>query len=315
VLTYALRRAALAVLVVWAVSLAVFVLLRVLPGDPALTGLGAGATAEAVARARGDLGLDAPLPVQYGRWIAGLARLDLGVSTLDGVSVAAEVGRRLPVTVELLVLTTAWTVMLGVPGGVFAARRRGTPADGAIRLGAVAGLAVPSFWVATLVLMLPQQWWGYAPPLDGAVGLLEDPIANLRQFLPPSLVLAAAPAATVARLTRTTLLEVLDADFVRTARAKGLAERVVVVGHALPNALIPVATLLGLQAGALLGGTIIAEQVFNLGGLGQYLLRAILQQDLAVAQTLVLGFAATAVLLNLAVDLSYGWLDPRVRRP
>lgn len=314
-LGYAIRRVALAGLVVWAISVAAFVLLRVFAGDPALARLGPGATPEAVASVRVELGLDDPYPVQYARWAGGLLRFDLGVSAVDGASVSEEVGRRLPVSLELVVLTLAWTVALGVPGGVLAAHRHGRLPDVGVRLFAVGALAVPTFWVATLVLTLPQRWWGYAPPLDGAAGLLADPVANLRQFVPASLVLAAGPAAALARLTRAAMLEVLGGGFVRTARAKGLGEQAVLFRHALPNALVPAVTVLGVQAGTLLGGTIVVEQVFNLGGVGQYLLRAVLQQDDTVAMTLVVLLAAVAVAVHLAVDLSYAVLDPRVRRP
>lgn len=314
-LGYAIRRAALAGVVLWAISLAAFVLLRVLPGDASLARLGPGATPEAVAAVRAALGLDDPYPVQYARWAGGLLRFDLGESSVDGVSVSAEVRRRLPVSLELVALTLGWTVALGVPGGVLAAYRRGSVQDAGVRLASVAALAVPSFWLATLVLTLPQRWWGYAPPLDGAASLLADPAANLRQFLPASLILAAAPAAALARLTRTAMLEVLGADFVRTARAKGLGDRAVLIRHALPNSLVPAVTVLGVQAGALLGGTIVVEQVFNLGGLGQYLLRAVLQQDDTVAMTLVVLLAAFALAVHLLVDLSYALIDPRMRRP
>ncbi len=314
-LGYAIRRVALAGLVVWAISVAVFILLRVFAGDPALARLGPGATPEAVAAARAELGLDVSYPEQYARWAGGLLRFDLGVSAVDGASVSDEVGRRLPVSLELVALTLAWTVALGVPGGVLAAHRRGRLPDVGVRLFAVGALAVPTFWVATLALTLPQRWWGYAPPLDGAAGLLADPAANLRQFVPASLVLAAGPAAALARLTRTAMLEVLGGGFVRTARAKGLGEGAVLFRHALPNALVPAVTVLGVQAGTLLGGTIVVEQVFNLGGVGQYLLRAVLQQDDTVAMTLVVLLATVAVAVHLAVDLSYAVLDPRVRRP
>ncbi|GMU40737.1 MAG: glutathione ABC transporter permease [Chloroflexota bacterium] len=314
-LGYAIRRVALAGLVVWAISVAAFILLRVLAGDPALARLGPGATTEAIAAARTELGLDDPYPDQYGRWATSLLRFDLGVSAVDGASVREEVSRRLPVSLELVALTLAWTAAIGIPAGVLAAHRRGRTPDVVVRLFAVGALAVPTFWVATLVLTLPQRWWGYAPPLDGAVGLLADPGANLRQFVPASLVLAAGPAAALARLTRTAMLEVLGGGFVRTARAKGLGEGAVLFRHALPNALVPAVTVLGVQAGALLGGTIVVEQVFNLGGVGQYLLRAVLQQDDTVAMTLVVLLAAVAVAVHLAVDLSYAVLDPRVRRP
>jgi peptide/nickel transport system permease protein len=312
-LRYTLRRVAFALLILWFVSLLVFLLLRLLPGEPLLLPQGMTATPERVEQARRDLGLDRPLGVQYLDWARGVATLDLGRSTVTGASVGDELRHRLPVSLQLMAMTIGWTVLLGVPLGVIAAAKRNRPPDAAIRAIAVLAIAVPSFWLATLVLLVPQQLWGYAPPLDGARGLFEDPRGNLAQFVPASLVLALATGAVTLRLTRAALLEVLHADYVRTARAKGLPERMVLIRHGLRNALIPVVTLVGLQVAALLSGAVIIEQIFNLGGLGQYVFAAILQQDYAVAQTLVLYTAGAVVLANLIVDLAYAWLDPRIR--
>ncbi|MEX2446226.1 MAG: ABC transporter permease, partial [Dehalococcoidia bacterium] len=310
---YVVRRCQLALLVIWVLSILVFVALRLTPGDPAVVRAGLGASPEQVARERAALGLDDPLPVQYLRWAGAVTRFDLGRSSASGEGVAAGLASRVPVTVELVGLAALWMMLLGVPLGVVGALRRNRAVDHAIRIVAVVALAVPSFWLATLTLMLPQQAVGYAPPLDGARSLFEEPWANLRQFVPASLVLALASLATVSRVTRASLVEVMASDFVRTARAKGLGERALVMRHALPGALIPVLTLVGLQVGGLLGGAIIVESIFNLDGVGDYFFRAVLEKDFEVAQGVALYLAVSVVVLNLAVDLAYAWLDPRIR--
>jgi peptide/nickel transport system permease protein len=286
--------------------------MRWMPGDPALLQQGMVATPETVARVHRELGLDDPMVVQYLNWVKGFLTLDLGRSIINQTSVTQEFKERLPVTLELMALTLLWTVAIGVPFGIISAVRRNALPDYVVRLVAVLGLAVPSFWLATLVLMIPAQRWGYAPPLGGIVGL-DDPWINFTQFGPPSLVLAFSPLAGVMRLTRSSLLEVLRQDYIRTARSKGLQERTVVIRHALRNSLIPVVTVIGLQVAALLGGTVIIEQIFNLRGLGQWIFRAILQKDFAVAQSLVMYTATAVVLMNLVVDLTYAYLDPRIR--
>ncbi len=312
-LTYAIRRTVLALMILWFISLVVFVLMRWMPGDPALLQQGIQATPEVIERVNRELGLNDPLPVQYVDWLWGILRLDLGRSVLSQQSVTDEFMVRFPVSFQLMALTLLWTVLLGIPFGIISAMKRNRWPDYMVRLTAILALAVPSFWIATLVLILPQQQWGYAPRLDGAVSLFDNPTENLKQFIPPSLVLAFAPMASVMRLTRSSLLEVLRTDYIRTARAKGLTDRAVVFKHAMKNSVIPVVTVIGLQVAGLLGGSVIVEQIFNLNGLGQYVYRAILQKDFAVAQSLVLYTAAAVVFLNLAVDLAYGWLDPRIR--
>ena len=312
-LTYAIRRTVMALMILWFISVVVFVLMRLMPGDPALLQQGITATPEVIERVNRELGLDKPIPVQYVDWMWGILRLDLGRSVLSQQSVSDEFMVRFPVSFQLMLLTLIWTVAFGIPFGIISAMRRNKWPDYVVRLTAIVALAVPSFWIATLVLILPQQQWGYAPRLDGAVSFFDNPSENLKQFVPPSLVLAFAPMASVMRLTRSSLLEVLRTDYIRTARAKGLADRVVVFRHAMKNSVIPVVTVIGLQIAGLLGGSVIIEQIFNLNGLGQYIFRSILQKDFAVAQSLVLYTAAAVVFLNLAVDLAYGWLDPRIR--
>ena len=310
---YIIRRLAMTLLILWFISILVFVLMRVGPGDPALLQQGINATPEKVAQVHKEMGLDNPYPVQYMDWLKGVATFDLGRSVLTQTSITSEFSKRLPISLQLMFMTLLWTIVVGIPFGVISAARRNSPADYGVRLFAIVGLSVPSFWVATLVLLIPVRIWGYAPPLNAQISIFHAPWDNFRQFGPPSFVLALGPIASVMRLTRSSLLEVLRADYVRTAKAKGLTERVVVMRHALKNALIPVITVLGLLAGGLLGGAVIIEQIFNLRGLGQYTYASILQKDYNVAQTLVLYTASVAVLLNLAVDLLYGVFDPRIR--
>lgn len=310
---YVIRRLLLAVVIVWFISVAVFVLLRLSPGDPALLQQGINATPERVAATRRELGLDDPLVVQYLEWMGRIVRGDLGYSVLRQTSVTEEFLQRFPISLQLMLMTLAWVVLIGIPFGIISATRRNSPLDYLVRLAAIVGLSVPSFWVATLVLMLPAQLWGYAPPLGERISFFANPADNLRQFGPASLVLALAPIASIMRLTRSTVLEVLRQDYIRTARAKGLRERSVVLRHGLRNSLIPVVTVLGLLTAGLLGGTVIIEQIFALRGIGQYIFAALLQKDFAVAQSLVMYTGAMVVLLNLAVDLLYAVLDPRIR--
>jgi peptide/nickel transport system permease protein len=227
--------------------------------------------------------------------------------------VTSELTARLPVTAELLIITLLVTVAIGIPAGIVSALYRNSPTDYAVRVAATIGLSVPVFWLATLVILLPNQWWGYSPPLGRTVGFFEDPWGNLRQFVPPALILGTAAASGIMRLTRSALLEVLRQDYIRTARAKGLQERMVIWGHALRNSLIPVITVLGLQIAALLGGTVIIEQIFTLRGLGNYIFQSIVIKDFAVVQTMALYIALIVVLMNLLVDVVYAWLDPRIR--
>ncbi len=310
---YVIRRLVMAVAIVWFISVAVFVILRLSPGDPALLQQGINATPEKVAAVHRELGLDKPLVVQYLEWMGRILHGDLGFSVLSQTSVTREFRQRFPVSLQLMLMTVTWITIIGVPLGIISAVKRNSITDYIVRLFAIFGLSVPAFWVATLVLMVPAQLWGYAPPLGERINLFDRPLDNLRQFLPASLVLALGPIASIMRLTRSTMLEVLRQDYVRTARAKGLRERAVIVRHTLRNSLIPVVTVLGLLSAAQLGGAVIIEQIFALRGLGQYIFASLLQKDFAVAQTLVMYTGAVVVLMNLAVDVLYAVLDPRIR--
>jgi len=310
---YIVRRLLQAALILIFLSIAVFVLLRLGPGDPALLQQGLNATPARIAAVHRELGLDKPLPVQYLDWVGQMLRGNLGVSVLTQTSVTSEFRARFPVSFELMLFTIFWTIVLGIPFGVISAMRRNSGIDYGVRLFAIIGLAFPGFWIATLVLLIPAQQWGYAPPLDKTISIFHDPTGNLQQFVPASLVLAFASIAGIMRLMRSTLLEVLRADYVRTARAKGLRERQIIIAHALKNSIIPVITVLGLTAAGLLGGAVIIEEIFALHGLGAYIYAAILQKDFNVVQSLAMFTGAVVVLLNLMVDLSYAWLDPRIR--
>jgi peptide/nickel transport system permease protein len=310
---YIIRRLVLGVLILFLLSIVVFIVLRTAPGDPAAIRCGLRCTPEGIEAIREDMGLDDPYPVQYFAWLGNILTGDLGEATVSEKPVIDSLRERLPVTVELLVITMIFTALIGISFGVVSAVFRNTPADYAVRVSAVLGLALPNFWVATLVLELPLRWWGYAPELGGAIPFFEDPAGNLRQFVPPAAVLALASSAGIMRLTRSSLLEVLRTDFVRTARSKGLRESVVVGRHALRNSLIPVITVLGLQVAALLGGAVIVEQIFSLQGVGFYFFQTLQSRDYIVVQSLTLYIGAVVVLANLLVDMSYAWMDPRIR--
>jgi len=308
---YIIRRVIFLVPVLFAVSIAVFVALRFMPGDITVILLGREATPEQVAELRADLGLDDPIPIQYVNWMGDLLRGDLGKSQILGNSVADEIAARLPITVEILVLTILTTAVVGVTLGVISAVFQNSPLDYLVRVTSIFGLSVPGWWVGIMILLLPAIWWSYSPPL-GHVPVQQDLWDNLRQFVPPALVLAAASSAVVMRLTRAVLLDVLRQDYIRTARSKGLQERVVIARHAVKNAMIPVITVLGGQITVLFGGAVIIEQVFGLEGLGRYMFTSISARDFPVVQVLTLYTAAVVVSMNLLVDISYAWLDPRV---
>ena len=314
---YILRRLIILIPIMVGVSFLTFAMFRMIPGDAAVLRCQLGCTPEILEDLRHEMGLDRPWYVQYGDWVWDIVRHgDLGSSLTESrLPVTTELDRRLPITMELMVMTVFMALLLGIPPGVISAIRPGTPLDWLARMGSVLWLSVPSFWLGILVIAFGVSWFGWTPPQFGRgyVPFLDDPWVNIQQFFFPSLVLALAIAAAIMRLTRSSLLEVLRNDYIRTAWAKGLRERTVVMRHALKNALIPVLTIVGLQVGALIGGSVIIEVVFNLNGVGKYVLEAILRRDFFVVQSLVLLFAAAYVVANLIVDVAYGWLDPRIR--
>jgi peptide/nickel transport system permease protein len=311
---YILRRLFLAIPVLVLSSLIVFALMRVMPGD-ALTALMAesGNVGEKdLKKLRQDLGLDLPYYKQYGIWVWQMVRFDPGHSIFTNEPIAVSLKNSIPVTIELTVLAIILGLVIAIPIGVISATRQDTTSDYAGRLLATSGLSLPDFWLGTLVITFAAIWFGWIPKL-GYVSLWESPWRNLQQFALPAAVLGFRLSAATMRMTRSTVLEVLREDYVRTAWAKGLGERIIVYKHALKNALIPVVTLVGGQLGTLLAGTVIVETIFALPGMGRLTVEAILYRDYPVVQTNVMLVAAALVALNLLVDLTYAWLDPRIR--
>ena len=314
--TYALRRLLLMLPTLFGLSVILFILVRLIPGDAALLKMAGGDVTfnnpAALAELRHQMGLDLPIPVQFAIWLAGVIRGDLGQSVWSGRPVVSEIADRLPVTAELALGSIVLSLVIGVVVGVVAAVHQDRPADYVGRLFGVFGVSIPAFWVGTVVIVMPAVLWGYLPPL-GFVSPADDLWGNLRQFIGPWLALGWALSASIMRITRSQMLEVLGQDYVRTARAKGLSELMMLARHALKNALIPIITIAGLQVGFLIGGTVVVETVFGLPGLGSLTLQAVMQRDYQLIQGTVLLLALAFVLINLIVDLSYGWLDPRIR--
>jgi peptide/nickel transport system permease protein len=295
------------------VSLIVFAVLFVLPGDPAQIILGINAAPETLAALRSRLGLDQPFLVQYGNWIGSLLSGTGGRSITYDIPVAELIASRLLVTGPLALMAMFVAVILALPLGIYAARHQNRPGDAAVMAGTQLGLAIPEFWLGILLMLLFSVHWGWVSA-GGFPGWKADAMGSLKALLLPALALGLIRAAILTRLTRSAMLEVLGEDYVRTARAKGLKEHTVIYGHALKNALIPVLTIFGLQMGHLLAGAIIIENVFTLPGLGRLVFQAIGQRDLPVVREVVLFMAAAVVIVNFMVDLSYALVDPRVRQ-
>jgi peptide/nickel transport system permease protein len=319
---YIARRVIQSVVMLVALSMVVFLLLRIAPGaDPARIRCGLTCTEERYQAIRKEMRLDKRYDEQYTYWAKDVLTGSLG-HDWDGGAVKDQLcpsitdlcsGGRLPVTFELMLFTVITTILVGIPFGMLSALFRNSPIDFLVRFGAALGLAVPGFWIATLLLIIPRDQWGYTPPITSTISFMDSPWDNLRQFVPPAVILGAVAAAQVMRLTRSAMLEVMFKDYIRTARAKGLGDAAVIVRHALRNSLIPVATVLGLQVAGELGGAVIIERIFNLKGLGNYTLEALLRKDFQVTQTMTMYIAVMVVTMNLIVDLGYAWLDPRIR--
>lgn len=306
-LKYVAKRLLLLVPVVLGVTVLVFLLMHLAPGDAAtamLGEMGQGASAEDVARLRASLGLDQPLYVQYGRYLGGLIRGDLGTSLRSGRPVADEIRERFPYTLQLAVTALLLAAAVAIPVGIWAAVRRGTSVDLLVMLGALLGVSVPAFWLGLLLMLLFSLSLGWLPASGSGTPL---------HLILPAVTVAWPSTAFLARMTRSAMLEVLGSDFVRTARAKGLFERLVIFRHAFRNALIPVVTTLGLQFGALLGGAALTETIFAWPGLGRLTVQAIQARDLPVVQGSVLFVAVTYTAVNLLVDVLYVFLNPRIR--
>ena len=310
--TYILRRLLIAIPSLLIASLIVFTLPRLIPGDVVQLMLEEKAYGKDLDDLRAKLGLDRPIPVQYVEWLGRVARGDLGESLWTRQAVLDELAQRLPVTLTLGFMAIAVAIVLGVPVGIVSAVRQDGVLDFVARSAAILGLSIPSFVKAIVVILLPAIWWGWTP-VSRFVELSRDPAAWALQFVLPAVILGIASAAAVMRLTRGMLLEVLRQDYVRTAWAKGLRERAVVLKHGLKNALIPVVTVLGLQVAQIAGGTVIIETIFGLPGMGQFLVEAIFQRDYPVIQGINLLIVVMIIATNLAVDLAYAVLDPRIR--
>jgi peptide/nickel transport system permease protein len=293
-------------------SLIVFTLPRLIPGDVVQLMLEEKAYAKDLAELRAKLGLDRPLHVQYFEWLGRIVRGDLGESLWTRRPVSEELSRRLPITVELGLFATVFAVIFALPIGVISATRQDTMLDYISRSIAIIGLSVPAFWIATLVIVLPAIWWGWRPA-TGYTEFSASPLLHLGQFLLPAVILGVATSAALMRLTRAMLLEVLRQDYIRTAWAKGLRERIIVLKHGLRNSIIPVITVLGNQIAQVIGGTIIIEYIFGFPGMGRFLFEAILQRDYPVIQGVNLVVVSVIILVNLTVDAFYAVLDPRIR--
>lgn len=294
------------------VTLMVFALTRVLPGDPALLLLGEEANPELVVKLREQMGLNRPIIVQYGSWVGALLQGDLGRSIRDNTLVAPILGQKLPTTLELSFFALLIAIALGVPLGVVAALRRGSAVDAGVTVLALSGISIPNFFLGILLVYLFSIRLGWIPP-SGYQEPWVDLRKNLLLMLLPSITLGTALAGAIARFTRNSMLEVLSQDYVRTARAKGLADRIVVYKHALRNAAIPIVTVIGLQLGGLLGGAVITEQVFSIPGFGRLVVDAVFNRDFPVLQAVVLISALAVFLVNVLVDLLYAAFDPRIR--
>src|SRR5213593_2500433 len=292
----------------------VFLMLRLIPGTVVEQMIGADAVVspEMVAQLRHFFGLDQPWWLQYSRWLGGLAQGDLGTSWRTGKPVVRLILERLPVTIELTLLAVSFALVLGIAAGIVSAVRRDRAVDNVTRVGTLLGLSVPVFWQGTMLILFFSIYLRWMPPVVW-VDFFTDPARNLTIMVLPALCLGTASAANIARTTRACMLDVLRSEYVRTAAAKGLARRKVILKHALKNALIPVVTVAGLQAGILLGGTVVVEEVFTLPGVGRLVLWSIYQRDYPVTQSTILFIAVLFMTVNLLVDLLYGYLEPRIR--
>ena len=318
---YILKRVLLTIPTVVGAAVIVFFLLRIIPGDVCevrLLDMGMNADLELIALCRTNLGLNDPLFVQFIRFLTGLLTFDLGTSMWTGNLISMEIGLRFKLSLQLAIMATVISISIAIPLGIISAVKQDTWIDYLVRTVSIAGVAMPSFWIGMLIilglLILTQAWSGnpWMPPI-GYVSPFEDPIANLSQLIWPAIAVGYRYSAVTTRMTRSALLEVIREDYIRTARANGLPEALVINHHALKNAFFPVLTVIGTELAFLMRGLVVTEQVFNLNGLGRLLLESVLNEDYPVTQALVMIIAAVFVFVNLAVDLLYAWLDPRIR--
>jgi peptide/nickel transport system permease protein len=312
---YILHRLLLMIPTLFGVAALVFLLLRVLPGDIVelkYAGSGTFAPKQAIEREKAQLGLDQPLWRQFVNWIGGIGRLDFGTSMWTGRPISHEIAIRLELSLELALMATLVAVLISVPLGTLAALRQDSWLDYFVRIFSIAGLAIPSFWLGIMIILLFIIFFHWLPPLT-FTSFWVSPRANLTQLIWPALAVGYRYSAVATRMTRSAVLEVLREDYIRTARAKGLWEKVVLTRHALKNALLPVITVLGLEFAFLVGGLVVTEQVFNLNGIGKLFVEAISQRDYTMVQSLVLLTSFVFIFVNFLVDLVNAWLDPRIR--
>ena len=311
-LEFVARRGCISAITLLLISLIVFTGVRMIPGDPARVLAGTDADPAGLEEIRQKYGLDDPLPLQYARWLGLAVRGDLGESIRTRTSVARTVALKLPITLELACLALLVALSIAIPAGVVAAVRRNTAWDVLASSVSLCGVSIPNFWLGIMLILLVSVRLGWLPA-SGFVPLGEDLVGNLKRMLMPALVLGSGLAAALMRQTRNAMIEVLSTDYVRTARAKGLAQPAVVMRHALRNGLIPVVTILGLQMGALMGGAVVTESIFVIPGFGRLIVEAVFTRDYPVVQGVVLLTASSYVLINLLVDVSYTVLNPRIR--
>jgi peptide/nickel transport system permease protein len=314
--TYILKRLFLIIPTLLGAATLVFLIMRVIPGDVALLIFGGDQAGhidpKQLEAMRERLGLNDPLWVQFGHWLWGVVRFDFGTSLWTGRPVIEELLIRLPLTLELALLATIVSVMIAIPLGMLAAIRQDTWVDYAVRVVSIGGLAIPGFWVGILCILFLVIFFSWGPPLEFTPPWV-DPWANLQMMVWPIVTVGYRQAAVTTRMTRSTLLEVLREDYIRTAWAKGLRERAVVIRHALKNSMLPVITLIGTELAFLIGGLVVTETVFTLNGVGRFMIDAVSHRDYPVVQALIFLIAFSFVVVNLLVDLTYAWFDPRIR--
>jgi len=312
---YILRRFLLMIPTLFGVAVVVFLLLRVAPGDIVelkYGGVGAYVSKEAMDQERAQLGLDKPLWRQFGDWMWGIARFDFGNSMWTGRPITYEIAIRLQLSLQLAIMATLVAVLLSIPLGTIAALRQDTWVDYVVRVFSIAGLAMPSFWLGILMILGMLIFFRWLPPMF-FTPIWVDPWANLSQLIWPALAVGYRYSAVATRMTRSAVLEVLREDYIRTARAKGMWERLILTRHALKNAMLPVVTIIGLEFAFLIGGLVVTEQVFNLNGIGMLFVEAVTRRDYTMTQALVLLVSFTFIVVNFVMDLVYAWLDPRIR--
>jgi peptide/nickel transport system permease protein len=311
---YLVRRLLLNVVVIFLLVTLVFILMRLIPGDAVLAQLSEerALAPEQIEFIRHELGLDKSPMVQYWEWMTALVRGDFGNSLVDRLPVSDAILRAIPISVQLSVIAITTSVLIGIPVGILSATRRNSLPDYLMRFFAVLGLALPNFWLGIIYIIVPALLLGYSPPVAYA-HFIDDPWTNLQIVLPPALILGLGSGAIVMRMMRSTMLEVLGSDYVRTARSKGLTESSVIIRHALRNSLLPVLTIVGAQISAIVGGSVVMETLFGIPGMGRLGFRALTERDYTMVQSLVLLFGVILVTVNLLVDLLYSYIDPRIR--